>query len=139
MSELTYRLLADIVLAVHVGFVVFVVAGLLLIVAGGLFGWRWVRNRRFRILHLAAIGVVATQAWLGIICPLTTLEMALRARAGDATYTGSFIVYWLEELLYYQAPVWVFTTVYTVFGLLVMATWFGVKPHPSRGGAARTH
>ena len=123
-----YRLLADLLLLVHVSFVVFVVAGLVLILTGGWLGWRWVRNRWFRIAHLAAIGVVVLQAWLGRICPLTTWEMALREKAGDATYEGAFIAHWLQALLYYDAPLWVFAVAYTAFGALVVASWFWVRP-----------
>jgi hypothetical protein len=54
--------------------------------------------------------------------------MALRRRAGDATYPGDFIAYWLETILYYQAPAWVFMVCYTAFGALVLASWFWVRP-----------
>lgn len=121
---------ADVVLALHVLFVVFVIAGLVFVFLGGLRGWRWVRNRRFRILHLAAIAIVVIQSWIGIICPLTTIEMALRRHAGDATYSGAFIAHWLEDILYYRAPAWLFIVCYSVFGVLVAASWFWVRPDP---------
>ena len=114
----------------HVLFVAFVIVGLLLVVAGGLLSWKWVRNRTFRILHLLAIGIVVLQAWVGVICPLTTVEMWLRARAGDAVYEGSFIAHWLSAILYYQAPAWVFVVCYTAFGVLVAGSWFLVRPYP---------
>ena len=122
-------MLADMVLALHVAIVVFVVAGLVLVVAGNLRHWRWVNALWFRLAHLAAIGFVVTQAWLGQICPLTTLEMGLRARAGASTYGGGFIEHWLQRLLYYDAPAWVFTLGYSLFGLLVVATWVWFPPH----------
>ncbi|MGH8119146.1 MAG: DUF2784 domain-containing protein, partial [Gammaproteobacteria bacterium] len=90
----------------------------------------WVRNPWFRVAHLLAIGVVVSQAWLGVLCPLTTLEMALRDRAGGAVYPGSFIAHWVEFLLYYRAPAWVFTLCYSVFGVLVAASWLAVRPRP---------
>lgn len=121
-------ILADALLIVHVCFVAFVVCGLLLVYLGKVFGWHWVRNRRFRLLHLAAIAFVVIQAWLGMVCPLTTLEMALRAEAGAATYAGSFIQHWLHRMLYYRAPEWVFIAAYTVFGVLVLLSWFVVPP-----------
>ncbi len=130
MTPTVYRILADAVLYLHAGFVLFVVAGLLLVLAGGTLGWRWVRNRRFRILHLIAIGVVVLQAWLGVLCPLTRIEVVLRWRAGEAVYSGSFIAYWVERLLYYDAPPWVFSSLYTVFGVLVIASWLWVRPQP---------
>ncbi len=131
-SSSAYLIAADAVLLLHFGFVVFVVLGLLLILSGGLRGWRWVRNPWFRLAHLCAIAVVVLQSWLSVICPLTTLEMALRQRAGDATYPGSFIGHWLETLLYYRAPAWVFIVIYTLFGALVLASWLWVRPRPFR-------
>jgi hypothetical protein len=123
-----YLFAADLVLLTHVLFVGFVVLGLVLIVLGGALGWGWVRYHRFRWLHLGAIGVVVLQAWLGVICPLTHLEMYLRERADAVRYSGSFIAHWLDQLLYIDAPEWVFVLVYTVFGLLVAGTWFWVRP-----------
>jgi len=116
------------VLVLHVLFVVFVVAGLALIFVGRALSWAWVRNAWFRLVHLLAIGVVVVQSWLGVICPLTSLEMALRARAGDAHYEGALMAHWLESLLYYQAPPWVFAVCYTVFGAVVVGSWFWVRP-----------
>jgi hypothetical protein len=127
-SSTAIQLAADAVLLLHVIFVVFVVSGLALILVGGALGWAWVRLRWFRIFHLAAIGVVVVQSWLGIICPLTTLEMALRTRAGESSYPGSFIAHWVEAVLYYQLPPWVFVVCYTAFGALVVASWFWVRP-----------
>ena len=123
-------LMADAILLVHVLFVGFVVVGLLLILLGKLFAWLWVRNPWFRLLHLAGIAIVVAQAWAGIVCPLTTWEMAFRAKAGDAIYSGTFISHWMESLLYYRAPAWVFIVSYTVFGLAVAASWFWVRPRP---------
>jgi polyferredoxin len=127
-----YQLLADLVLTLHVAVVLFVVGGLVLIVAGNLHGWAWVNGRAFRAAHLASIGVVVAEAWLGIACPLTTWEMALRAKAGAATYDRSFIEYWLQRLLYYEAPDWVFVVGYTLFGLAVAAAWWKFPPENRR-------
>lgn len=127
-----YRTLADGVLALHVALVVFVVAGLPLIVVGNLRGWAWVNRWWFRLAHLATIAVVAAEAWLGIVCPLTTLEAALRARGGGSSYDGGFIEHWLQALLFWQAPPWVFTTAYTTFGLAVLAAWWTFPPRPRR-------
>lgn len=121
--------LADTVLVIHVLFIAFVVLGLLAIYAGYFFKWQWVRNKMFRILHLVAIGYVVVQSWLGAVCPLTTWEMALRAEAGTVVYAGSFIQHWLQSLLYYSAPEWLFILVYTLFGSLVAASWFVVRPN----------
>ena len=123
-----YSLFADALLVTHVLFVAFVIFSLLLIFVGKFQSWLWVRNPLFRVAHLLGIGVVVLQSWFGIICPLTTWEMELRAKAGETSYEGSFIKHWLTELLYYHAPSWVFVVVYTVFGGLVLASWFLVRP-----------
>ena len=130
-----FQLVADGILLLHVLFVLFVVVGLLLIVVGKLIGWSWIRNPWFRALHLIAIGVVVIQSWLDVVCPLTTLEMVLRERAGQEVYSESFIAHWLGELLYYQAPPWVFVLAYSTFGALVVLSWFWARPRSfSRGG-----
>ena len=59
--EHVYQIMADGVLLLHVLFVVFVLAGQLLIVLGAYQGWPWIRNLRFRIFHLGAIAIVVTQ------------------------------------------------------------------------------
>ena len=120
--------LANAVLILHVGIVVFILGGLLATLLGAALGWQWVRNFRFRALHLAAIVYVALESWLGIVCPLTELEMWLRARAGQSTYEGDFIGYWLSKILFYEAPPMVFIVAYTGFGLLVVLSWIFVRP-----------
>jgi len=121
-------LLANAVLVIHVGIAAFVVAGLLLVIVGNLEHWEWVNNAWFRVAHAAAIGIVVAESWLGFVCPLTTFEMWLRSRAGAASYGGGFIEHWLQQLLYYSAPPWVFVAGYTVFALLVLATWWYFPP-----------
>lgn len=124
-----WQWLADAVLALHVAVVLFVVLGLVLVVLGNRLGWRWVNHLWFRLAHLTAIAVVVLQAWFGVICPLTTLEMWLRRQAGQTGYEGSFMEHWLQQLLYYDAPAWVFIALYSVFGLLVLASWWRYPPH----------
>ena len=132
-----YSILADFVLMLHVAVVVFVVGGLVLVVVGNIRGcWHWVNALWFRLLHLAAIAVVVAQTWLGITCPLTTLESWLRLQAGQSSYNTGFIEHWFGQLLFYNAPSWAFTLVYSVFGLLVAASWWTFPPgrskHPPR-------
>jgi multisubunit Na+/H+ antiporter MnhB subunit len=136
-----YRLAADAILVVHAAFVAFVVLGLVAIVIGLLRRRRWVRNRWFRLAHLAAIVFVVLQAWMGRMCPLTAWENELRWRAGQEGYEGGFIAHWLGGLLFFDAPPWVFTLCYTAFGGLVVAVWIIGPPtwrsrRRSRGDAA---
>ena len=123
-----YALLADAVLALHVALVLFVVGAFVVVIVGNLRGWRRVNAPVFRIAHLAAIGIVVAEAWFGVVCPLTSLETWLREQAGSATYGGGFIEHWLSRALYYDAPPWVFTAVYSLFGLAVVATWWRFPP-----------
>ncbi len=127
-DPLPYQLFADFVLSLHVAIVAFIVVGLVLVIVGNLRAWRWVNALWFRLVHLVAIAAVVAEAWLGVVCPLTSLEMWLRAKAGATTYTGSFIEHWLQRILYYEASAWVFTLGYSLFGLVVIATWWYFPP-----------
>lgn len=122
-------MLADAILVVHFAFVLFVVGGFALIVAGGIAGWGWVRNRAFRYAHLAAIVFVATEALLGVACPLTVWEDALRRASPDAP---GFVARWVGRLLYYDLPGWVFTVAYLVFAIAVAVTLRLVPPGEGR-------
>lgn len=124
-----YGALANAVLILHVGIVLFIVGGLLLTIIGGVAGWRWVRNVCFRALHLLGIACIAMEAWLGIVCPLTTLEQWLREQAGQAAYAGDFIAYWLRKCMFYDAQPWVFIAAYSAFGLVVLLSWFFWPPN----------
>ncbi|HEY6096119.1 MAG TPA: DUF2784 domain-containing protein [Gallionellaceae bacterium] len=124
----TLLLLADLVLVLHAAVVVFVVGGLATILIGNFKGWHWVNRLAFRLIHLLAIALVLAEAWLGIPCPLTTLEMWLRTQAGAATYSGGFIAHWLHRLIYYDLPPWVFMLAYSLFALLVLASWLWFPP-----------
>ena len=116
--------LADAVLVVHVLFVLFVVGGFALILAGAS-RWGWVRNRTFRITHVAAIVFVTAEALLGVTCPLTSWEDTLRATGREER---SFIGRWLAWLLYYDLPEWVFATAYCAFALAVVWAWRAIPP-----------
>lgn len=119
---------ADVVLVVHFAFVAFVVGGLFLILLGAWRGWAWVRAPLFRYLHLAAIVFVAAEALLGVACPLTIWEDALRGAAPER----GFIERWVGPLLFYDFPGWVFTAAYVGFAALVALTLWVVPPRPRK-------
>lgn len=123
-----WQALADLVLLLHLAIVLFVIGGLAAILLGHVRGWGWVRGLGFRLAHLAAIGIVVAEAWLGVTCPLTTLESWLRLQGDGATYQRGFIEHWVQQLLFYDLPPWVFTLAYTAFGALVAAAWWYVPP-----------
>jgi hypothetical protein len=125
-----FQRLADAVLLAHLGVVVFVLGGLLAIVAGNILTVAWVNRPLFRWAHLVAIAFVVLQTWLGATCPLATLENWLREQAGQATYEAGFIEHWVSAILFYQAPSSVFVVVYSVFGIAVVAAWWRWPPKP---------
>jgi len=128
-EEYAWNLLADVTLVVHATYVLFVVAGQLLILTGWTCGWLWTRHRLFRLIHLISIGFVMLEAWLGVTCPLTALENSFRIKSGLLTYERSFFSYWIERLIFYTAPEWVFTMIYTVFSGFVVLTWLFYPPN----------
>lgn len=121
-------LLANTLLTLHVGIVMFVVGLLPLVIVGGVRGWAWVRSFGLRLTHVLLMVFIAGQAWLGQLCPLTVWEQDLRRIAGEVSYRESFIEHWLSRLLYWEAPWWVFVAAYTGFAVLVLLAWWWVKP-----------
>lgn len=120
-----FRLAADAMLLAHIAVVAFVIGGLLLTLLGGALKWSWVRHRGFRGLHLLLIAIIVGQAWLGIVCPLTTWEMQLRSAAGQQIHGETFVAYWLGNLLYITAPPWAFIAAYSAFGgLVLLSLWW---------------
>ncbi|MCH7640523.1 MAG: DUF2784 domain-containing protein, partial [Bacteroidetes bacterium] len=91
----------------------------------------------FRAAHLVAIVFIVVQSWLGQVCPLTIWENDLRRAAGDATYSGDFVGYWMQRLLYYDLNPWVFAVGYTVFGVVVLATFILGPPRRKKPGGAQ--
>lgn len=125
MTEACAARLADLVLVVHAAFVVFVVIGLASIWIGhAMDRWPWVDRPAFRLAHAAAIALVVAESWLGLECPLTTLERSLRRVAGEPAWPAAdgFVASWLSGLLYFDAPSRAFTLVYSLFGLCVLYT-----------------
>jgi hypothetical protein len=123
---------ADVVVALHLAYVGFVLFGQVAILIGLLLGWGWVRNRWFRLGHLTAIVIVALEALLGIACPLTVWEENLRHLAGQEVTGDSFIGRCMHNMLFYSIEPWVFTVCYVAFALLVIATFVLAPPRWGR-------
>ena len=87
---MTYRIAADLVLATHLVFIVFVVLGGLLALR-----YRWVI-----MIHIPAAVWGAFVEISGRICPLTTWENQLRQSAGDSGYANSFVEHYLLPVIY---------------------------------------
>jgi hypothetical protein len=122
------RIAADLVVVFHASYVAFVVFGMAAIVVGIISGQTWARSFWFRALHLAAILVVAGLSLASMSCPLTLAENHLRRLAGQESYPGAFIGYWAHRLVFFDAPPWVFTLIYGLFSLMVLATFVLAPP-----------
>lgn len=134
--ERWYAILADVVLIVHVAIVWFVILGLVLTLVGGPLRWGWVRNFWFRLTHAGVMVVVVLQAWVQQICFLTTWEAWLRYHAGQSLVGDSAVSAALGRMIWIEGvETWVFVVAYTVFGLMVAASWLFVPPRwPWRTG-----
>jgi uncharacterized protein DUF2784 len=122
------RLLADLVVMAHAAYFCFVVFGLVAILAGIAFRWKWARNPWFRWIHISTIGIVVAEALAGIPCPLTVWERQLRQSAGQVAYAGDFIGHWTHRLLFFRAEPWVVNAAHTAFGLAVLAVFILAPP-----------
>lgn len=120
--------LADAVLLLHAALALAIVALLPLTWAGAAAGWRWIRRRWIRGLHLGAIVAVAGLALLGLPCPLTVVEDRLR---GIDDPQPGFIERGVEALLYWDAPAALFTVAYLTYAVAVAITWWRVPPDPA--------
>lgn len=118
--------IADFVLVIHALFVGVVVLSVPLIAIGAWRGWRWVRNPAYRFTHLGMIAFVAGESLIGMNCPLTVWESRLRMNAGQEGYSNDFIAVWLDKLLFYHLPQWVFPVGYVGFALLVASLFYFV-------------
>lgn len=85
-----YRVAADLVVVLHLAFLVF-------LAAGGLLAWRW---PRLVWLHLPTLAWAVVSITVGLACPLTPLEKHLRRLAGEEGYAGGFVDRYIEDVVY---------------------------------------
>lgn len=118
-----YSILADVLVALHVAYVAYVVLGQVAIVIGAAFHRQWARNPWFRFTHLLAITIVAVEALMGWPCPLTIWEQQLRMLAGQENVLSSesFMGRLLRDILFVEnMPRGFFITLYAATLLLVL-------------------
>jgi hypothetical protein len=124
-----YGLAADAVVVFHFVYVLFAVGGELVVLLGWLLHWRWIRNLAFRTVHLASVVVVAVEALIGVLCPITEWEYRLRLLAGQHFEEElPFMARLVRRIIFYDFPAWVFTLTYLLFALLVAATFLLAPP-----------
>lgn len=120
--------LTHLVLAVHFGIIMFNVVGLIVIPLGDLFGWSFVRERIWRILHLVSWGAVALQAAAGRACFLTDWQYELAGGKGDP---DPLIASTVNALIYWPLPLWVFAIIYAAIFALVLGLFWIVPIRPA--------
>jgi hypothetical protein len=125
-----HQLLGELVLAIHLLVISFNIAGLVLIPLGARLGWRVVRLRWLRLLHLGALAAVAAQAALGRACFLTLWQ----AQLSGAGREDPLVMRWVNSVVFWPLPIWVFTALYLSVFAYVVALWRLVPPsaRPSR-------
>lgn len=116
--------LGEAILAAHVAVIGFNLFGLVAIPLGAWRGWPFVRRRAWRLLHLASFAVVALQAILGRACFLTDWEADV---VGDPSH-APLIMRWVNSLIFWPLPMWVFNTVYIALFVYVLALFWLVPP-----------
>ena len=119
-------ILADMVLALHLLFIVYVVVGAVLL-------WRWPRSVW---LHLPAVLWGVFVEFSGADCPLTPLENRLRQAAGEQGYGGSFVAHYLLPLIYPDALTrdlqWLLGAGLVLVNGLLYALWLSRRWRPGR-------
>lgn len=120
--------LADLVLTLHFAMAAFIALGLILVPCGAVMGWQWIRSRRLRLLHAGLMAVVAAEAVLGVVCPLTVLEAALRG----STAPEWFWAHQLNRWLYWDLPPGFFLLLYGACTVWVVWMWRLFPPRPRR-------
>jgi hypothetical protein len=121
-------ILAESILAVHTVIILFNVFGLIAVPLGAVCGWRFVRVGWWRVLHVALLAAVAVQAVAGRACVLTLWQAAI---AGSAASPTPLIMGWVNRVIYWPLPIWVFAALYLlVFGYALALLW--LVP-PARG------
>jgi len=116
--------LAEAVLAAHVAVILFNLFGLVAVPIGAVCGWHFVHVRGWRLLHIASLAVVALQATLGRACILTLWQARLE---GSAT-AAPLLIRWVEGLVYWRLPLWVFAALYVVVFGYALALLRLVRP-----------
>ena len=125
MPAHTALALAALVLGVHAGVVLFNLFGMVAVPLGYWRGWRFVRVRWWRALHVAALAAVAGQALLGRACFLTLWQDALLGTPGRPT---PLVMGWVDRLLFWPLPMWFFAALYAAVFLYVLLLWRLVPP-----------
>jgi len=128
MTPSVLTALAFAVLGVHVAVIAFNAGGLIVIPLGAWRGWPFVRVFWWRALHLALLVLVAVQALFGRACFLTLWQAALEQDAGAPASRAPLIARWIDSVIFWNLPIWVFAALYGVVLVYALALWRWVPP-----------
>jgi len=117
------ELFADLLMLAHAVYSLFVLLGLMLILIGMILGWRWNRNRYFRILHLAATVFLMARVWIGLACPFSAAENVLRSRISVPCPLGGAFHDVLHYCAFRATKPGYFAGCATLFGILALAAF----------------
>jgi hypothetical protein len=125
-----YSILADVVVALHLAYVSYVIFGELLIIVGIPLRWQWIRNFWFRVTHLVAMLYPAYQMFAGMDCPLTVWEVALLNAAGKPAEQRSFVGRLLNDLMFFDCgdDSWVWPWIYGSLAVIFVLTFVLAPP-----------
>jgi Protein of Unknown function (DUF2784) len=125
---LFYGILADVLVAIHLAIVAFVVLGLVAILIGVALKRSWARNFWFRLVHLFAIGFIAVEGLVGADCPLTIWEQQLRDAAHQGFSGDSFMSRLIHNVLFIDVDPNILNRCHIAFGVLVLSTFIVAPP-----------
>ena len=112
-----YGFLADMVMLLHLGFI-------LLVTTGGLLALFW---HRIAFVHLPAVfWALYIELKPGTYCPLTPLEQTLRQRAGEPSFAGGFIDHYIAPIIYPNMTIEVQYLIGVILLLYTVAIYCGV-------------
>lgn len=112
------------ILALHLAIIAFNFAGCVLVPIGAWRGWSWVRAFWWRLAHLLCLALVAVQAVLGRACFLTIWQ----GDVSGAARSPPLIAGWIDRLIYWPLPLWVFAAAYVLVFAYVIVLWWLVPP-----------
>ena len=123
-----YRLLADFIVAIHIGYVFYIFIGMGLIVIGLWRKWNWIRNPWFRLTHFSAIFVPVLELIFKTRCVLTVWEFQFRSLAGQLVTETTFMERLMQQVFFASAPAWLTNGLYYLFAVVIALMLFLAPP-----------
>jgi hypothetical protein len=120
--------IANFIAAAHIMYFLFIVGGCVGIVVGAAYGWKWIRNPRFRFSHAAAVYIVVAESVFHIPCPLNTAEWQLRSQTHAAAEASSGVGGLLDQLLFHTISGRVLNLMYWSLAVLLFIAFFVIRP-----------